>query len=161
MRPRKPYKGVLRRKLPSPEDTPVDEWCLAVHERIVALAEHQGLDWRLPSTTEALFAMGRDRVEGFQIAKKSGMKPKPGQAGRDIALFWEVWQGRKKGQKDTFAYRRIAKRRGVKEDEIDKAVTTLRKRFNDLTQPKTEAQRRAALRMWRTVVELTGEDQKK
>ena len=76
MRPPKPYGGVLRRKIPSLEDTPFDEWCFAILERVFALADHHGLDLRLPGTFEALYKMGRYHVEGFQLATKPGRKPK-------------------------------------------------------------------------------------
>ena len=154
MRPLKPYKGVLRRKMPSPDDVSTAEWCIAAIERVVALADHYGLDWRLPGTMKALTAMGLNHVEGFQPAKKPGLKPKPLQAARDLVLFVEVYKGREKGDQDTKAYRRLAMRWGAKEEEIDKAVSTLRKRYNDLTQPKTETQRRASMRMRRFLAQI-------
>ncbi len=160
MRPRKLYRGVLRRKLPSPLDVSAEEYIYKVLDRVIALADHHGLDWRLPGTTEALLAMGRYHVEGFQIAKKPGRKPSPKQTAHDIALFVEVTRGREEGQDDTRAYRRIAKRRGVKGEEIEKEVVNLRKRFNDLSQPKTEVQRRASMRMRRMVSLLDKEEQK-
>ena len=159
MYPRKPYRGVLRRKMPSADDVSMAEWVLAWRERIVALADHYGLDLRLPGTLEALTEMGLDHVEAFQIAKKPGRKPARTPA-QDIVLVVEVLQGREKGQNDTRAYRRIAKWSGVKEDEIEKAVTTLRKRFNTLTQPKTEGDRRASMRM-RRMIRLLGKEEQK
>ena len=131
---------VLRRKMPSPDDVSTAEWCIAAIERVVALADHYGLDWRLPGTMKALTAMGLNQVEGFQPAEKPGRKIKPRQVARDLVLFVEVYKGREKGDPDTKAYRRLAMRWGAKEDEIEKAVSTLRKRYNDLSvRPKIGA----------------------
>ena len=152
MRPPKPYGGVLRRKLPP--HASVEEYIYLVLDRIFALADHHGLDCRLPGTIEALYVMGRYHVEGFQLAKKPGRRTKPWQWANDLELFVEVKEGREKGQADTKAYRRLGKRRGFKEDEIEKAVSTLHKRFYDLTNPKTETQRRASTRMRRHIAQI-------
>ncbi len=151
---RKPYKGVLRRKLPFPLDVSLEQYLNAVLDRVVALADHHGLDLRLPGTMEALLAMGRHHAECFKIAKKPGRKPKPWQWANDLELFVEIYKGREKGDLDTKAYRRLARQRGFKEDEIEKAVSTLHRRFYDLTNPKTETQRRASTRMRRHIAQI-------
>ncbi len=138
MRPRKPYKGVLRRKLPSPVDTPMDVWCIAYIERLCALADHYGLDWRAPDYwTDLALQLAEDHLEGFQLAKNTGRPPKPGQVANDIILCIEVMQAQKEGRTDASAFRRVAKLRGVPEDTIKKEIGTLRKRFGDLMKPTT------------------------
>ncbi len=155
MRPRKPYKGVLRRKLPSPVETPIDVWCIAFYERLVALTDHYGLNSRASGYWKNLaLQLAEDHVEGFQLAKKPGRRTKPWQWANDLELFVEIYRGREKGDPDTKAYRRLAMRWGAKEEEIDKAVSTLRRRYNDLTQPKTETQRRASMRMRRFLAQI-------
>ncbi len=147
MRPRKPYKGVLRRKLPSPVDTPRDVWCIAYIERLCALADHYGLDWRAPDFgLDLALQLAGDHVEGFQLAKKSGRPPKAGQVVKDAILCIEIMRAREEGRTDASAYRRAAKLRGVPEDMIEKEIGTLRKRFGDLMKPTT-----ATLRMWHMI----------
>ena len=151
MRPRKHYMGVLRRKLPSPVETPIDAWCIAFHERLVALADHYGLDWRAPGYWKDLaLQLAEDHVEGFQLAKKSGRPPKPGQVTKDFVLCIEIMRAREEGRTDASAYRRAAEWRGVPEDMIEKEIGTLRKRFGDLMKPTT-----ATVRMWRMLADFS------
>ena len=151
MRPRKPYKGVLRRKLPSPVETPIDVWCIAHFERLEALADHYGLDSRAPGFgLDLALQLAGDHVEGFQLAKKSGRPPKPGQVTKDIILCIEIMRAREEGRTDASAYRRAAKLRGVPEDMIEKEIGTLRKRFGDLMKPTT-----ATVRMWRMLADFS------
>ena len=140
MRPRKPYKGALRRKLPSPLETPIDVWCIAYIERLDALAEHYGLDSRASDHWKDLaLQLAEDHVEGFQLAKDSGRPPKAGQVTKDIVLGIEIMLAEKEGRTDASAYRRVAKLHGVPEDKIEKKIGTLRKRWGDLMKPTTAA----------------------
>ena len=139
-RPRKPYQGVLRRRMPSPLDTPIDECLFALHERFVALAEHYGLDWRAPEVGLSLwFNLALDHVEGFQVKKKPGAKPTPGQTAHDIALWVEVLKAQDEGRPASSAYRRIVKRRRQRGLHVTEAA--LRKRFSVLMKKGPEARR--------------------
>ena len=150
MRPRKPYRGVLRRKLPSPVETPIDVWCIAFYERLVALTDHYGLNSRASGYWKNLaLQLAEDHVEGFQLAKKSGRPPKAGQVVKDAILCIEIMRAREEGRTDASAYRRAAKLRGVPEDMIEKEIGTLRKRFGDLMKPTA-----ASFRMRRMVALL-------
>ena len=136
MRPRKPYKGVLRRKLPSPVETTMGVFYVAYMERLDALADHYGLDWRAPGFgLDLALQLAGDHVEGFQLAKKSGRPPKPGQVSKDIILCIEIMRAREEGRTDASAYRRAAELQGVPENKIEKEIGTLRKRFGDLMKP--------------------------
>ncbi len=149
-RPRKPYQGVLRRRLPSPLDTPMDEWLFAQHERFVALAEHYGLDWRAPDVGLSLaYKLAQDHVEGFQIKKKPGGKSPPGQAALDVALFVEVWKAQEEGRPASSAYRRIAKRRRQRGLHVTEAA--LRKRCSVLMKKGPATQRMLHAIVRRTV----------
>ena len=139
-RPRKPYQGVLRRRLPSPLDTPMDEWLFAQHERFVALAEHYGRDWRAPDVGLSLaYDLAFDHVEGFQVKKKPGAKPKPEQTAYDIALWVEVLKAQDGGRPASSVYRRIVKRRRQRGLHVTEAA--LRKRFSVLMKKGPEARR--------------------
>ena len=152
MRPRKPYRGVLRRRQPAAGTVSMAEWCMAWHERLVALAAHYELDHYAPNFGLSLaVALAEDHVEGFQIAKAPGARADPRQVALDIALCWEVYGSQKKGQTAASAYRRIVDRQRARGLHANEA--TLRKRFSDLKKPGP-----AAWRMWRMLATL---DQKK
>ncbi len=165
MRPWKPYRGVLRRRMPAPGKEAMDKCLMAWHERLVALAAHYELDWRAPDFGLSLaLALAEDHVEGFKIAKDPGAPVDPGQVALDITLFWEVLGARKKGQTDASAYRRIVKRRRAR--GLHGTEAALRKRFYDLVPRPRRTDGRLTLkpagwRMWRMLAMLVAPPDKK
>ena len=140
MRPRKPYRGVLRRRQPAAGTVSMAEWCMAWHERLVALATHYELDHYAPDFGLSLAVeLAKDHVEAFQIAKAPGARADPKQVALDIALCWEVYSAQKKGQTAASAYRRIVDRQRAR--GLHANAATLRKRFSDLMKPGPAASR--------------------
>ena len=118
------------------------------------------MDWRLPGNYGALWQIGQDlRLPGFEHAKLAGKKPTPDQVTRDIILLVEVMKVREEKKDDVVAYRRIIKRRRARGEPVNeddqKAQGALRKRTNFLTNPKSDRDRRAALRMFSMIAKLS------
>ncbi len=150
------YTGVLRRRLANPRVTPIDEFVAALSERMQALADHYGLDWRAPDFWSGVgMALAHDHVEGFQVSAGKGGRPvDPGQVTLDIFLLVEVSKAHEECRPRASAYRNEAKRRraqGIKTNE-----GALRKRFNNLMKDTPEA-----LRAWRMVCKLIEADDEK
>ncbi len=99
-------KSVLEEPLPPTETTPLDVWCCAAYERMMALAEKYGLDPGGPAF-DAAFAIARDYVPGFQVRRKSGPRASLDQGARDLILCMELVQaelGALPGGVDTAAH---------------------------------------------------------
>ena len=134
---RKPFEGVLAEPLPDIEEDR-DKWRCAMTERMEALSDHYGYDWK-SETVQLLMTLAMDTVPGFKTPAKKGAKPTA--VKNDLDILAGVFALKSQGMSWEKAFKGVAKKRKERGEKTRITTGSVKTRVHQLKKGGPEMDR--------------------